>query len=645
MTLPLHLNIKSVAHVTTLNNRRKDTMPSKKAKFIALGLVSLFGLAACNNEVVSKPSGYDDSKIMVVDGYNDEIYNNLMNVIYDAIREGSLGSDVLNRVLYQYSISIFGAYNNKVDGYIEGKTTLAEAYADITVNGNSYTATQVAKNFVRDHKAYWDLNNEGKHVDANGNEVTVQSDEDYNASESELARVVAKFDNVEKRIAQKMYDNISGGSYSDRNLFYESRFIASLRSSLKKVASLKELNDGITAGTYVSHEGVELDPDVEDYEVFDEAKGFLNRGLYQGENFTYIEEEIVPTIYNELLVEQYILDEQYTTFGRSYARKVDVISIKTNESYPLAARYLVNEFVEKYIKAEPKGEAGADVTKVSDSVNGVNLDTLKLLSNAWKGVNLTAEEEQLIVDCEGFEAKVIGGNTVYLGTEYGDMMEKYEKIKADPFETDATIESEFTSNGQYPVEVGLEIKEREINRHDHTQNGWFIKNGGLTELPSSIRDRLFNVGVANGLIEGDEEEAAKQDRWQYANGAWTYDAPENENRYVALINGSYFLKSDSAESIGKDMVHYDSSSKTYYIIRINEASSVSKLSKVNPNRYSETRGLKVMEDFVNEICEIVAKNDTYKTLSTKHWLEEALLKYHDQVVYDYFKKNYPELFE
>ena len=620
-------------------------MASKKSKFIALGLVSLFGLAACNNEIVAKPTGYDDAKIVTIDGYDEEIYHNLMNVIYDAIRDGSLGSDVLNKVLYQYSISIFGAYNKKVDGYVENTTTLEDAYKDITVSGENYTATSVAKNFVRDHKAYWDVDNDGKHVDAQGNEITVKADEDYNASESELARVVAKFDNIEKRIAQKMYDNISSGSYSDRSLFYESRYIMSLRSGMKNVATLKELNDGIADASLISHEGVLLDPDTEDYEVFDATKGFLNRSLFQSDKYTYIEDEIVPNIYNELLVEQYILDEQYNTLGRSYAREVEIVSIKTNEEYPLAARYLVNEFVKSYILAEPADGSGDPVTTVKASENKVDLNTFKLLSNAWKGVNLTAEEEQLVLDSEGFEAKVIGTETVYLGTEYGDMMEDFEKINVDPALTDTSIESDFTSSNTYPAEVGKEIKERQINLVDHTQNGWFIKNGGLSDLPSSIRDRLFNVGVANGLVEGDEEKAAAQDRFQYENNAWTYKAPENESRYVALINGVYYLKSDSAESIEKDMVHYDSSSKTYYIVKVNEASSVSKLSKVNDNRYSETRGLKVMEDFVNEICENVAKNDTYKTLSTKHWLEEAALKYHDDVIYDYFKTNYPELFE
>ena len=52
-----------------------------------------------------------------------------------------------------------------------------------------------------------------------------------------------------------------------------------------------------------------------------------------------------------------------------------------------------------------------------------------------------------------------------------------------------------------------------------------------------------------------------------------------------------------------------------------------------------------LEEYINEIVQLVANNDTYKTLSKKHWIEEMNLKYHDQVVYDYFKSNFPELFE
>ena len=92
------------------------------------------------------------------------------------------------------------------------------------------------------------------------------------------------------------------------------------------------------------------------------------------------------------------------------------------------------------------------------------------------------------------------------------------------------------------------------------------------------------------------------------------------------------------------MVFYDKDSSTFYIVQILEAASSSKLSKINENRYSVTRPDDA-ETFVMEICEVVAEKDTYETLANKHWLDKAGILYHDQVVYDYFKTNYPELFD
>ena len=179
---------------------------------------------------------------------------------------------------------------------------------------------------------------------------------------------------------------------------------------------------------------------------------------------------------------------------------------------------------------------------------------------------------------------------------------------------------------------------------------FFSSSKASSDLPSSIRDRLFNISVALALNEKGltSETNVEQDRWQYVSGEWKYktgDELDDENNYVALIKGSYYLKSTESGSDYRDMIHYDSSTSTYYIIQIEEAASTSKLSKTNENRYAVSRGNDVMEEFVNEICEKVAQNDTYKNLSTQHWLKEAVLKYHDDVVYDYFKSNYPELFE
>ncbi|MGM9873839.1 MAG: hypothetical protein ACI31G_02820, partial [Bacilli bacterium] len=402
-------------------------------------------------------------------------------------------------------------------------------------------------------------------------------------------------------------------------------------------------------------------PDVEETQVFDtvtvstgEQVTLLHRSNYQSnykldqvesksDAFTYVEDVIIPKIYTSLLVEQYLLDENYSTLGRSYARKVNIISIKENSNYLDAAGLLMNTFVDNYINAEP------NATTVNDSTNKVTLDTFKMLSNAYRGIDLSQDEKDLL-DNAGLATGDFNGTNYYKGTEYGDLVEKEAKIKDDLLLNDSTIESEFTGSGSYPVSVGKEILTNNIRLNNYTTNGWFIKNGGLSDLPSTIRDRLFSIGVANGLKEdADSDEAIAQDRWQYTNGTWTY-SKENDgsNAYVAKINGKYYLKlatTEAGSDTNNDMLFYDRSSSTYYIVQIEEAVSSSKLSKTSDNRYAVTRSSSVMQEIVNEVAKVIASGESYTTLSNKYWLEKLNLKLHDTVVYEYFKSNYPELFE
>ena len=67
--------------------------------------------------------------------------------------------------------------------------------------------------------------------------------------------------------------------------------------------------------------------------------------------------------------------------------------------------------------------------------------------------------------------------------------------------------------------------------------------------------------------------------------------------------------------------------------------------KAYPPNGSSGNKLEKLEGYINEIVKIVANNDTYKNLSKKHWLEEMDLKYHDTEVYNYFKDNFPDLFD
>lgn len=646
--------IKKEVYVTIMQNKKLKI-------FSALAFASLFGLTSCG-DIVAKPTDYDD-KIMTVSDYDEDIYNNLMSIIYDAIHDTNIGSNVLNRVLYQYSLSIFGAYNTQISTRNKEETTLREAYDSATSSN-----TSVAKQFIVDHSAYWTVNSDGERVNDDGEEEAITID---NVSNLEIARLTARYEYIEKRIAEEMYENISLSSYAERNLFYEEKYLMSLWRTNNEVAN--PLSDDVELS-----DGILLDPAIEDEDVWEPSdilggEPILHRENYQsdfGDNvvaadsakYTYIEDEIVPTIYNEMLVEQYIIDSSYNTLGRSYARNVNVVSITVNENYPLQSSYLVNEFVDTYISGE---SAAPNDTSVYASTNKVDLDTLKILSNAMKGTDLenNPEAEALLIGA-GFETEdvTIDGveETVYLGTDYGDMINDYEKINSNPYLTDSTVESEFTNAGAYTKEVGKTIKEREIQLTDYTTTGWYIKNGGLSDLPDNIRSRLFNVGVANKIIENPKDaDRVSQDRWQLVDGDWTYSADNDTSNYVALINGSYFLLNDDSTTAtsANDMVFYDSDSTTYYIVQIEAAASSSKLSKVNANRWTEVlvndddnadeklEHQELAETYINEICEQVASSDTYQTLSTKYWLEKAGINYHDDDVYDYFYENYPELFD
>ena len=74
-------------------------------KITAIALLSAFALTACDDDIIAKPTGYDDNSPVVNLPSGTEVYNNTFTDIYDSIRSGSLASDVLDELLYQYSVS------------------------------------------------------------------------------------------------------------------------------------------------------------------------------------------------------------------------------------------------------------------------------------------------------------------------------------------------------------------------------------------------------------------------------------------------------------------------------------------------------------------------------------------------------------
>ena len=619
-------------------------------KFTAIALLSVFALTACDDDIIAKPTGYDDnSPVVNIDGFNGTVYNNTFTDIYDSIRSGSLASDVLDQLLYQYSVSVFGNYNavtaSKISDNKFGETTLKAAVAGLTLDadGNPTAGNDVAKAFIKAHSAYWTKNKAGKRVGDDNKEV----DENADPSLSEYARLNNKWKTIEKRIAEKMYAQISGGSYSERNVFEEERYLRSLAVSVENnVAALNE--------TTPLFKGV-LTSEVEDYDVFNkESKDItgaddfiLHRENYQSnaalnqtetadQDATYVEDKLIPDIYRQLLVEQYILDESYDTLGRTSARHISVLSISKNSNYSKGAVNLMNTFVK---------------TKIFDNNRSedIDLDTFKMVSNAWVGAFMSDTNYASTAEYELMNSAVpeylvtTGSNPYFQGTAYGDMMEEIEKINANPALSEN--ESAYTGSNAYSVEVGKEIKTRELQLKDFTSTGWYVKSVGASVLPDSVKNQLFDINVANALNGEDCVEYSFDETESVWKTNETNDNRESLINVVGKVKDQYFLRNTTrikGNPVENDILFENDG--TYYIVLVEDAIRSKNLNKEN---YQEATAdeLDTLETYINEIVQIVADNDTYKTLSKKHWLEEMDLKFHDTTVYEYFKSNFPDLFE
>ena len=627
-------------------------------KITAIALLSAFALTACDDEIVAKPTGYDDNSPIIADV---DVYNNNFKDIYDSIRKGNLASDVLDELLYQYSVSVFGNYNKVTAAKISAKeksaisegTTLKEAVA------SAYGDKTVANKFINEHEAFWTKNNNGKRV--NDNDEVVEGD--VAASVQEIERLKEKWETIEKRIAKALYSQISGGAYSERGIFEEKKFLSALASSIEhKVA------DPRAAGTKL-FKGV-ISPAVEDYEVFNvkspkEDDYILHRQNYQldsrydvveSENpdISYVEDEIIPDIYRQLLVEQYILDETFSTLGRTSARHISVLAIKKNANYAQAATDLMSTFLDNYV---------FDATRTADKL--ITLDTFKMVSRAWVGTFMDAPiadvqntEEYTLMDA------AIHGNLkdsadsdsgkYFQGTAFGDVMEEMAKINTNPALSEN--ESTYTGGNAYSIDVGKDIKKNELDTNDYTSTGWYVKSVGVSNLPDSIKNQLFDINVANAL-SGKESEACVEYYVEGGEFKCNLDKDEYKNKPGALINvvgkikiddnkehDQYFLRNTNrvkGDPFKNDLLF--ESDGTYYMVLVEDAIRSTNLNKENYGAGKESYA--VLENYVNEIVQIVADSDTYKTLSKKHWVEKMELKYHDQVIYDYFKSNFPELFD
>lgn len=428
---------------------------------------------------------------------------------------------------------------------------------------------------------------------------------------------------VEERIARKMHAKAKLPSSNKRNKFSEYDFAMTFIKQFYKVNGTYDL-DTLPADAW--HEGVVITPDLTWEHLYTRL---LNKAYYE----KYVVAVLIPEIYRELLTEDYLIKNDYRSLYLSRARKVNYISLTIDDEFPADVKYLLYEFIDQNI-------LGTDPNKPAD---------FEILANAWRGDQSvwTHNEEALLQ-----AAELIGDNTTddptteyveysHDHTAFGKVLADYAKIKDNALTTDTAIEQSFTNSGKYPKEVGLEIKTNEVRIVDYTVDGWYIQYDGLKNLPEAIRTRLFSSKVEKAV------DSVLDDHGDAENGGYT---EEGENRdatrstYIRNINGKYYLMPETYdEDDDRNFIHYDSGSKTYYLIEVEEAVNRAKFATDDEeNNYT---GLgKDLDEIVAGVAKVVGNRSDKRSEATEYVIKKADLKFHDQAVYDFFVKQFPDLF-
>ncbi len=560
-------------------------MTVNKGKKLLVLATSLLLLAGCSTgDITATPTFYKD-EIVDVDG--EELTHNQISVIYDALTDSSSSKEkVLEKVILALAEDYFGKYE--------------EAYAL-----KDATTYEQVKDFVDAHKFY---------------NAKDENDEPLYTNEEKLLKLRYFVRNVNKRINNTFYDMVSGGTYAYRNRFNEEKLVQSLRAQLYTITDP-------SSGSWTK-----------DVLVTKKYKDDVSPIIHLDSYKDYIERNILRTIYKDLVVEEYMFQENYPLLARSDARKITYVKLTKNNEYPIAHKLLLQAYAKRYIETEENG--------VGD---------LNLISEAWAGhPNMSDEAKQLLTDA-GFETetKIIDGvsTTYYPATSYGKLIKDYSKITDSRYDTEN--ESTFTGDNKYPKEVGLAMKTDEVALEDYVTTGWYYRNGS-NSLTSEISKRLFELGVATnvdhlGVVTNEEGVVVSESKSvDFENG-----------QYVTKKNGGYWLVPSISQKLDVDKYNYiitdPSDSSNAYMIQVEEAVASAKLStnEENKNNYAHIRSGASLrredslftEEIAREIAKLYNSNETYKKQSYVKFLKDSKIKYHDQDIYDYFKETYPSLFE
>lgn len=588
-------------------------MKNKKSLLAVLALVGAFTLSGCD-KVYARPSTSVGDQVLI-NGSN--VSHNTVDWLYDTLHDkANTTEEIRNAILKTLSEGLFGEFSYDKDG-------------NIIIKGYDNETDSKKLEFVISHKAYWD-----KIASDGSNKLNYVKP--TTLTDTIVARIELYKSIVNKEVVTSLYSNANSDSYKFRNYFYEIKFARSLASKLYDITDISNIFDTkYDKENDVFTNNVLLDNTIttEDITSIIGSNNSLNKPVLHIALYSdYINKEILPKIMENLLVQQYVYDNQYTAISRTQSRKIKFVKISTESKNITSARNLITTYVNNYISKSTKDKE-------------INLD---LLAQAWKGVYSDLFDEagspkneagKLLIDSgfkigtpsvNGYDVKMfadgsgIENHKYFENTEFGDLIEEFAKITLNPKTNDTAVESTFTSAGSYSISTGLNIQTDSIRIKDYTTADWGAKDTGFSSLPSTVKTRLYDYTVMTD-----------------------FNTPTNidDNSYIKEVNGHYFLKRDFSQSTETEDSIVIKEGNDFYIVEILEAPSQAKLTIGGENAYDNTAagGLK-QETIARSICYTIGSGSTYTTTAFTHYLEDCEIIYNDQSIYDYFVKNYPDLF-
>ena len=570
---------------------------SKKLFASILALSAGFILASCD-PVSAVPQNYNDPIIASTDG-EIKLDGNNLGTLYDSITS-ERNSKIVEKILSQIAEKKFGSYAD---------------FLKACSNAEEQTA------FVNAHSDF------------------------FGTDENKDARFTDFKNDLEERISEYFYNEITSGSYNDDlGRFSEKKLYNAHKYELYDLAEVAEAN----FKTFF------VDKELTKENAFSKLNGAAYQVAEEGKR-GYIQEKVYPDILRNKLVEDYIYKNNPSSLGRAYARKLSYVKI-SYEGESKFADSLMEKFATTYIEAA----GDLDFSIIENAYKGfrpyvgTEADLIAPLNASETALyEATAETIEVLAADVATQYTHMGivivpAGEYYKDSKIGRILEDYAKaIKGEeqgrfPTEENKTALDSFTSDGK-SKQYGLLQKVTALMKEDYTTDGWFVKNGGVTELPSAIRDRLFNIRVANSLDDDslvNEDSAEKMGAYEYVDGDKTKDKL-TRLPYLRNIYGKKVVLPSKSLSFEKDpynYIYHDVDGKAFYVCEVLEAPSTAKL-----NEASTVYTALEKEEISRQVAKILGTKDSYIKDAYTEYLNKYVIVFFDTSLYDYFKSEYPDL--